>query len=424
MLQEISHRSSNGSYYAHGFIGFNNENQLSQQFLCILIITKVINNYPETGEIKKYVKNTIKSKMKFTDPDLSFVIFLETTLVDVQFMPQKNIAAFKVSKYNCEDKNAAYMFLEEALKLKIEKISKLKDVKPLQKMVHAPNFNLPPTFTNSRMFTTKYLSKIQNHSSSFRNISFKKELTESITILGQIQQSFIACVLKQKLFNVIIIIDPHGTLNNNRLYKATDERIKLEALMDKYLSYLTSAHNDYYTEIVPIPKNFYEIFESHDNCLSIHGITMNVRNIQEQITLEVSVPHLLLPQYANKKDLKISMTQLVLKCLRWVQKSESDKYSSGSSFQCEIPAPILDILNSKACRSAVMFGSTINKEQSRKLIKDVMKCKYPFQCAHGRPTLVPILLLNETERVCTKRNNWAKWSLHSRVNNSCYHVNT
>ncbi|KAK9240352.1 hypothetical protein V1525DRAFT_337051 [Lipomyces kononenkoae] len=56
-----------------------------------------------------------------------------------------------------------------------------------------------------------------------------------------------------------------------------------------------------------------------------------------------------------------------------------------------IPRMILELLNSKACRGAIMFGDSLAEERSRELIHDLTKCRYPFQCAHGRPSMVSLV---------------------------------
>ena len=38
-----------------------------------------------------------------------------------------------------------------------------------------------------------------------------------------------------------------------------------------------------------------------------------------------------------------------------------------------------------------MFGDVLTPAQCDKLIADLAACTFPFQCAHGRPTIVPIL---------------------------------
>lgn len=40
---------------------------------------------------------------------------------------------------------------------------------------------------------------------------------------------------------------------------------------------------------------------------------------------------------------------------------------------------------------AVKFGRKLSFDECCKYITDLSKCRLPFQCAHGRPTLYPIL---------------------------------
>ncbi|KAG9237324.1 hypothetical protein BJ875DRAFT_165155 [Amylocarpus encephaloides] len=55
------------------------------------------------------------------------------------------------------------------------------------------------------------------------------------------------------------------------------------------------------------------------------------------------------------------------------------------------PQGILDMLNSRACRSAIMFNDILNQEQCTALVKKLADCMFPFQCAHGRLSLFPLV---------------------------------
>jgi DNA mismatch repair protein MLH3 len=61
------------------------------------------------------------------------------------------------------------------------------------------------------------------------------------------------------------------------------------------------------------------------------------------------------------------------------------------------PRGIIDMLNSRACRSAIMFNDELSKQQCEALVSKLAKCKFPFQCAHGRPSLVPLVDLRRME---------------------------
>jgi len=69
------------------------------------------------------------------------------------------------------------------------------------------------------------------------------------------------------------------------------------------------------------------------------------------------------------------------------------------------PQGIIDMLNSRACRSAIMFNDELSKEQCQTLVSNLASCKFPFQCAHGRPSLVPLVNLWQVEMAARGQAN-------------------
>jgi DNA mismatch repair protein MLH3 len=55
------------------------------------------------------------------------------------------------------------------------------------------------------------------------------------------------------------------------------------------------------------------------------------------------------------------------------------------------PQGILDMINSRACRSAIMFNDVLSKGQCEALVRRLADTAFPFQCAHGRPSLLPLV---------------------------------
>ncbi|KAI0638404.1 hypothetical protein C8Q77DRAFT_1276186 [Trametes polyzona] len=55
------------------------------------------------------------------------------------------------------------------------------------------------------------------------------------------------------------------------------------------------------------------------------------------------------------------------------------------------PRELVDLVNSKACRGAIMFNDVLTHEQCKKLLEELSETALPFQCAHGRPSLVPLI---------------------------------
>ncbi|KAF8341392.1 uncharacterized protein EI90DRAFT_3116534 [Cantharellus anzutake] len=62
------------------------------------------------------------------------------------------------------------------------------------------------------------------------------------------------------------------------------------------------------------------------------------------------------------------------------------------------PKELIDLINSKACRGAIMFNDALTKEQCDRLIFQLSQTTFPFQCAHGRPSLVPLTSFGGPDR--------------------------
>ncbi|KAH8125795.1 hypothetical protein ACSS6W_005649 [Trichoderma asperelloides] len=63
------------------------------------------------------------------------------------------------------------------------------------------------------------------------------------------------------------------------------------------------------------------------------------------------------------------------------------------------PRGILELLHSRACRSAIMFNDVLSAGECEHLVQRLARCAFPFQCAHGRPSLVPLVDLGSACRI-------------------------
>lgn len=57
------------------------------------------------------------------------------------------------------------------------------------------------------------------------------------------------------------------------------------------------------------------------------------------------------------------------------------------------PDGLIDLINSRACRSAIMFNDKLSLDDCKELVRKLSNCVFPFMCAHGRPSMVPIVEL-------------------------------
>ncbi|KII95000.1 hypothetical protein PLICRDRAFT_33829 [Plicaturopsis crispa FD-325 SS-3] len=67
------------------------------------------------------------------------------------------------------------------------------------------------------------------------------------------------------------------------------------------------------------------------------------------------------------------------------------------------PRGLLDLINSKACRGAIMFNDSLTLEQCQRLVQQLSKTAFPFQCAHGRPSMVPLANVGASSSMSGRR---------------------
>lgn len=61
-----------------------------------------------------------------------------------------------------------------------------------------------------------------------------------------------------------------------------------------------------------------------------------------------------------------------------------------------IGSQLLDLLKSRACRGAVMFGDALTAQQMGAIVAGLRRCRYPGICAHGRPSMKLLVLAGDT----------------------------
>ncbi|CAK7355564.1 unnamed protein product [Dovyalis caffra] len=206
--------------------------------------------------------------------------------------------------------------------------------------------------------------------------SIHKNCLQDARVLQQVDKKFIPIVAG----GTLAVIDQH----------AADERIRLEELRqklnDKVLSgeAKTVAYLDAEQELI-LPEIGYQLLHNYGEQVREWGW---ICNIQGSGTF--------------KKNLNILhqqttvITLLAVPCVLGVNLSDGDLLeflqqladTDGSS---TIPPSVLRVLNYKACRGAIMFGDSLLPSECSLIVEELKQTSLCFQCAHGRPTTVPVV---------------------------------
>lgn len=58
---------------------------------------------------------------------------------------------------------------------------------------------------------------------------------------------------------------------------------------------------------------------------------------------------------------------------------------------------------------SIMFGDKLDKDQWERLIRRLSETRQGFMCAHGRPSLVPLAVLDRRGTVAGREIDWTAW---------------
>uniref|UniRef100_A0A0E0QUU2 MutL C-terminal dimerisation domain-containing protein n=1 Tax=Oryza rufipogon TaxID=4529 RepID=A0A0E0QUU2_ORYRU len=168
---------------------------------------------------------------------------------------------------------------------------------------------------------------------------------------------------------------------------AADERIRLEELRRKVLSddgrgitYLDSE------EDLVLPETGFQLFQKYMQQIQSWGWIINSTNSCESFKKNMNV----LRRQSRRLTLAavpciLGVTLTGKDLMDFIQQLDDTDGSSA------IPPAVIRILNFKACRGAIMFGDPLLPSECSLIIEELKATSLCFQCAHGRPTTVPIV---------------------------------
>ncbi|KAG8996625.1 DNA mismatch repair protein [Tulasnella sp. 427] len=87
------------------------------------------------------------------------------------------------------------------------------------------------------------------------------------------------------------------------------------------------------------------------------------------------------------------------------------------------PQEFINLVNSKACRGAIMFNDSLSQLQCETLIAQLAETVFPYQCAHGRPSVIPLAALSDAGPIGanSRKISWSKFGQEVRTRGSTVH---
>ncbi|XP_077319766.1 DNA mismatch repair protein Mlh3 isoform X1 [Lithobates pipiens] len=236
---------------------------------------------------------------------------------------------------------------------------------------------------------------------------FTKEMIHSMEVLQQVDNKFIACLVDTKTEraeksggNLLVLVDQH----------AAHERVRLEQLIaDSYEPRSEDGARKLKVSMVNPPLEL-DITEEQSRLLRIRagalqwvGLSLSFPDNCSSRVLVSEIPQCFV-------DKKVSETQRrrAMMARKMVEEflQEEVQQSPGAPLG-PLPGTVLKVLASQACHGAVKFNDPLSKDECRHLVRCLAQCSLPFQCAHGRPAILPLadlLHLQSEDQVSPKPN--------------------
>ncbi|MGM5481290.1 MAG: DNA mismatch repair endonuclease MutL [Nanobdellota archaeon] len=174
------------------------------------------------------------------------------------------------------------------------------------------------------------------------------------TIFGQLSRLYLLAASQSDL----IIIDQH----------AAEERIMFEEFLEEFEKGTVSSQELFKPIIIEVSPIHMEEYQEHSHLLSKAGFRIDEFGESE---IKVSA----IPELFGTIDQ--SFFSEILEQFNLIRKGK-------------VTSSLLNILATKACKAAIKAGDELTEPQIKDLINRMERCKRPFTCPHGRPTIISI----------------------------------
>ncbi|XP_039391095.1 DNA mismatch repair protein Mlh3 isoform X2 [Mauremys reevesii] len=240
---------------------------------------------------------------------------------------------------------------------------------------------------------------------------FTKEMINSMQVLHQVDNKFIACLINTRSDvnadadgNLLVLVDQH----------AAHERIRLEQLIaDSYEKQPEESGKKKLLSSTICPPLEIEVTKEQRRLLrcchkSLEEIGLELsfpENNSSQI-LVGKVPLCFMEREAN--ELRRKRQPVAKSIVEELIQEQVELLQTTGGAQGTLPLTFLKVLASQACHGAIKFNDSLTKEESCQLIEALSSCQLPFQCAHGRPSMMPLADIDHLKQEKQPKPNLSK----------------
>ncbi|XP_074146107.1 DNA mismatch repair protein Mlh3 isoform X7 [Sminthopsis crassicaudata] len=231
---------------------------------------------------------------------------------------------------------------------------------------------------------------------------FTKEMVHSMQVLQQVDNKFIACLMNTKQDengkgggNLLVLVDQHAAHERIRLEQLICDSYEKEQPKSFHRKKLLSS-TIYPPMEVTVTEEQRRLLQCYHKALEDLGLKLIFPDPPSSHILVGEVPLCFVEREANEvRRGRPTVTKSILE--EFIREQVELLQTTGGA-QGTLPLTIQKLLASQACHGAIKFNDSLSLEESCRLIEALSWCQLPFQCAHGRPSMLPLADINHLEQ--------------------------
>ncbi|XP_054652626.1 DNA mismatch repair protein Mlh3 isoform X2 [Dunckerocampus dactyliophorus] len=221
---------------------------------------------------------------------------------------------------------------------------------------------------------------------------FSKTMIHSMKVINQVDNKFLACIINTRddtdsEGNLLVMLDQH----------AAHERVRLENLIADSFEEDPNAPGERRlcsSTILPplhicVTEEEQRLLRSCQAHLRRLGLEVAFSQSGDSQVLVGKVPVCFLEKENN--ELRRKRPSVIKRVVEDYLEEQMELLRSTGRVRGTLPLTVLKVLASLACHGAIKFNNRLNRDECHSLVASLSSCQLPFQCAHGRPSIAPLV---------------------------------
>ncbi|XP_077477620.1 DNA mismatch repair protein Mlh3 isoform X2 [Stigmatopora argus] len=221
---------------------------------------------------------------------------------------------------------------------------------------------------------------------------FSKAMIHSMKVINQVDNKFLACLINttndtNTEGNLLVLLDQH----------AAHERVRLENLIADSFEHDPNTPGEKRlcsSTISPplhicVPEEEIRMIRSYQIDLQRLGLEVTLSPSQDNQVLVAKVPVCFVEK--ENTELRRKRPSVIKRLVEDYLQEEMELLRSTGTVKGTLPLTVLKVLASVACHGAIKFNDQLNRDECHSLVASLSSCQLPFQCAHGRPSIAPLV---------------------------------